>query len=103
MKVVVLLTTASGSSDGAQHTRVLLPSVSVLAKGDVTEAGVVAAPNGTQESVSNALLTFAVSQTEMQKLIFGDQDGTLTLALLGSGANADPNDPGVNAGSLFSR
>jgi pilus assembly protein CpaB len=88
-------------------TRLLLPSVEVLAVDDsitVTNrsesedkpAGLGAA--ALQQTTT--LLTLAVTQDQAQKLVHGARTGTLTFALLGPGAHATPGD-GVNDRNLF--
>jgi pilus assembly protein CpaB len=88
-------------------TRLLLPSVEVLAVDDSTTveprkesedkpAGLAA----TAMQPTTTLLTLAVTQDQAQRLVHGARTGTLTFALLGADAKATPG-AGVNDRTLF--
>ncbi len=93
--------------DFTRATRLLLPSVEVLAVDDSTTvkepsdskdkpAGIGAA--GLQPSTT--LLTLAVTQDQAQRLVHGSRTGTLTFALLGPDAKTTPG-AGVSDRNLF--
>jgi pilus assembly protein CpaB len=95
-----------------QATRLLLPKVQVLAIGGRGTPGAQVAPQpapspsagttggGQQADGSAVLVTVAVTQDQAQRLIHSAQTGSLYLALLGDGAQAQPG-PGVDNYSLF--
>ena len=88
-------------------TRLLLPSVEVLAVDDSTT---VTKPTNSEDKPTGlgaaamqpttTLLTLAVTQDQAQRLVHGSRTGTLTFALLGPDAQAKPG-AGVNDRSLF--
>jgi pilus assembly protein CpaB len=88
-------------------TRLLLPSVEVLAVDDSTT---VSKPTDSEDKPAGlgaaamqpttTLLTLAVTQDQAQRLVHGSRTGTLTFALLGPDAHATPG-AGVNDRSLF--
>jgi|tagenome__1003787_1003787.scaffolds.fasta_scaffold20757577_2 pilus assembly protein CpaB len=88
-------------------TRLLLPSVEVLAVDDSTT---VTQPSESKDKPAGlgtaalqpttTLLTLAVTQDQAQKLVHGSRTGTLTFALLGPDAKATPV-AGVNDRTLF--
>jgi pilus assembly protein CpaB len=80
-------------------TRLLLASADVLAiraadKAAETEDGTAEQPTET------ALVTFAVSQADAEKLILGQQTGSLYMALLGADSAVVPG-PGVDNRTIF--
>lgn len=92
-------------------TRLLVPSVEVLAVGATTtsapaqeaaDPAKATASAGTSAGAANAvaLLTLAVTQRQAELLVHGARTGTLTLALLGPNADATPG-PGVDDLSIF--
>jgi pilus assembly protein CpaB len=83
-------------------TRLLLPRVKVLGIGATTTTS----SNGqdttkSNEQVSTALVTLAVTQAQAEKLIHGIQTGTLYFALLNSQSDVKPG-KGVDDRQLFS-
>ena len=88
-------------------TRLLLPSVEVLAVDDSTTVTssdkAQDKPSGLGAAAmepSTTLLTLAVTQDQAQRLVHGARTGTLTFALLGPDAHATPG-AGVNDRTLF--
>ena len=88
-------------------TRLLLPSVEVLAVDDSTT--VTSKPENQDKPTGLAasamqptttLLTLAVTQDQAQRLVHGSRTGTLTFALLGPETKATPG-AGVNDRTLF--
>ena len=97
-------------SDGPKRdkaTRVLLPSVKVLAIGTSFKPAAPAKSSSAAGSTTTAtdktltLVTVAVDQAEAEKLIHGTQTGTLYLGLLGA-YQVKPG-PGVDNRTLFDR
>jgi pilus assembly protein CpaB len=88
-------------------TRLLLPSVEVLA---VDDSATVKPRQESEDKPSGlaatalqpttTLLTLAVTQDQAQRLVHGSRTGTLTFALLGPDAKATPG-AGVNDRTLF--
>jgi pilus assembly protein CpaB len=103
--VAILLTTAdtSGTNAGQESTRVLLPSVQVIAAGATTVvATTVGEGQAAQtEELPKAILTLAVDQSEAQKIVYGSQHGQMYFALRGKDAKVDPGDTGATAKNLF--
>lgn len=98
-----------------QQTRVLLPSIEVLATADggqvisangATEksaADVASSTLGDKAAASNSavmLVTVAASQDEAERLIHASQTGTLYIALLDGTTTVQPG-PGVDNNTLF--
>jgi len=94
-------------------TRLLLPSVDVLAVGAATTAPGAdqSSGKGSADATQNVsasspaagtttLVTLAVSQEQAQKLIHGSRTGTLTFTLLGSGTAGTPG-AGIDDPRLF--
>jgi pilus assembly protein CpaB len=88
-------------------TRLLLPSVEVLAVDDNTTVTDGSAPKDKPSGLGAAatqqtttLLTLAVTQDQAQRLVHGSRTGTLTFALLGPDSHATPG-AGVDDRSLF--
>jgi pilus assembly protein CpaB len=88
-------------------TRLLLPSVEVLAVDDSTTAAKPAQSEDKQSGLAaqigtptTTLLTLAVTQDQAQRLVHGSRTGTLTFALLGPAAHARSG-AGVNDRTLF--
>jgi len=113
----------SFSRDAVQTTRILFPSVEVIAVGtrgapnaatsdtvnQTATSGVAGtgtgtgtgAANGPQSSDGGSLLvTVAVDQAEAERLVHAVQTGTLYLALVNDATKVSPG-PGVNNKSLF--
>ncbi|GLZ35828.1 hypothetical protein Lesp02_80150 [Lentzea sp. NBRC 105346] len=81
-----------------QATRLLLTAVEVLAV-TVEDSGNGSTGN-TENKVGKAIVTVAVSQADAEKLIHGQQTGTLYLALLGGKSDVNPSN-GVDNRSIF--
>jgi pilus assembly protein CpaB len=89
---------------GNAQTRMLLPSVEVIAAGTttLTPTTTTTATNGTQtvEQLPKTLLTLAVSQKDAEKVIFANKNGALSFALLNDDSQVGPSQ-GINTASLF--
>jgi pilus assembly protein CpaB len=83
---------SNGDKTNLQRTRVLLPSVEVLAVGTSQQSRTTT--SGSSNSTS-LLLTLAVSQTDAERLIEGLSHGTLYLGLLSDSVKVTP-DGGVD-------
>jgi pilus assembly protein CpaB len=84
--VAVFVTAQDG---GRPRTKVLLPSVQVIANGNQT----LTSP--ATSDAQNGLLTLAVNQDQAQRLISSSKNGAeLYFALRSSTAQVDPSDPG---------
>lgn len=104
-EVVVFLTTSetTGANAGQEVTRVLLPTVQVIAAGATT---VVTTTTGTgdaaqTEQLPKALLTLAVDQTEAQKIVYAQGHGKVTFGLLTETSEVNKSDAGTTAKNLF--
>ncbi|MEX0427437.1 Flp pilus assembly protein CpaB [Nocardioides sp. DS6] len=96
---------------GAAFTRLLLPDVTVLGVGSTPAAGTTTSTGSSTDSATggsaaptetlpNTLITLAVTQKQAQKVLFAQQNGALSFALLGSksGVKAGPR---TDLGNLF--
>lgn len=100
-KVAVFATVADGAS--GQRVRVLIPSVQVIAAGPTTLVSATqtdSSGNTNTEELPKALLTLAVDQRQAQKLILGQDQGSLYFGLLGSSSEVR-SDSGVATDRLF--
>lgn len=98
---VVVFDTYAGGEEGATTTRVLLPRAMVIAVGDSTSNTATTTPDGTAGAQTpSALLTFALNQTDAEKLIYASQAGSLYLGLLGEGVEIQSTG-GTTDGNLF--
>jgi pilus assembly protein CpaB len=90
----------TGSRDGEEGTRLLLPEVKVAGVGDSTSAP--ATTTGGQQSTQapSALLTLDVTQDQAQKIIFAQTQGVLYLGLR-NGASAVSDRGETTSGNLF--
>jgi pilus assembly protein CpaB len=90
----------TGSRDGEDGTRLLLPEVIVAAVGD--SASPPATTTGGQQSTQapSALLTLDVTQDQAQKIIFAQTQGVLYLGLR-NGASDVSDRPPTTSGNLF--
>jgi pilus assembly protein CpaB len=105
--VAVFLTTtpATGANAGQELTRVLLPTVQVIAAGQTT---VVTTTSGSgqaaqTEQIPKAILTLAVDQTEAEKIVYASAHGQMYFGLLRDNSKVDKTDSGVSAENLFSK
>ena len=84
------------ANSGKPFTRILVPKVQVLGVGSTAVVTPTTADTAatTSTPVSDTLLTLAVNQDDAEKLIFGQQNGTLAVSLLTDksvvAANAGP-------------
>jgi len=85
---------------GGSYSRMLLPKVQVIAVGSTSTLNVSPNKAQTTTSLPSTLLTFAVTQTQAEKIFFAQTQGTLSLGLL-NGQSQVTAGPGVNAGNLF--
>lgn len=107
--VAVMLTTdpnersAGFGSTSVPETRVLLPRVEVIAVGQSSlVAQRTTAEDGSQtvEEIPRAILTLALDQDQAQRVVFGQTQGELYLALLGDKASVT-TDETTTALNLF--
>jgi pilus assembly protein CpaB len=96
---VAIFFTENGTN-GQATTRVLLPSVQVIASGSTTLA-TKPADTGQPTQQESTQLTLAVDQTEAQKIVYAQGHGTLTFALLTNSSKVNPSGPGTTAQNLF--
>ena len=99
-KVAVLLTTIPGQGV-TPTTKVLLADALVLAAGNQTQSSTTGAQTANPANVSSSLMTFALSQTDAQRLVFAATVGRLSLALIGAGKPVDARLPGPTTQNLF--
>ena len=88
---------------GADGTRLVLPSVQVMAVGATTvttSTSTTDSGDQTQETVPQTLFTLAVNQKEAEKVLFAASSGELSFGLLGDKSKVKP-DSGVTASNLF--
>lgn len=98
--VAIFLT---GSNGGGPFTRLLLPSVQVIAVGATTVTTTTTTdPSGaqTQEQLPKTLFTLAVDQAEAERIMFATGNGSLAFALLNNDSQVAPTQ-GVNQANLF--
>jgi pilus assembly protein CpaB len=97
---VVVFATLPDPLGGKQSTKVLLPSVPVIAVGPTTVVAKTTASTSDSstntEQIPTAILTLGLSQREAEKLAYATQTGQLYLGLLGKDAKVVP-DAGVDA------
>jgi len=100
-KVAIFLTTKPKPNQA--QTRVLLPSVQVLAVGSKT--GIPQDPattDGTDStSAPKTILTIAVDQTDYQRVLVAQQSGQLNLALPGKNGTPSTDVPPTDQSNLF--
>jgi pilus assembly protein CpaB len=105
--VAIFLTIAPkpGSTTTTLTTRLLLPKVQIVAVGPTTTTAQTSTNTQTgatnTEQISKAILTLAVSQQEAEKIIYGQDQGTLYFALLTSNSKVATG-KGTDAKNLFS-
>lgn len=99
-KVAVFLTSPAASDNGEPTTRMLLPEVQILAVGAATITPPVDPTKANPEAPPRATMTVAVTQKQLETLVFAQTQGELYLGLLGEGTKVEP-DNGVNADNLF--
>lgn len=85
------------------YTRMLLPRVTVIGAGSTTQVQAAAATAEGEvaaEQLPNTLLTLAVDQQEAEKVLFAQDAGTLSFALLPAKGELEDTG-GVGAANLF--
>jgi pilus assembly protein CpaB len=97
--VVIFLTSAL--SGGQSSTRVLLPKVTVIAVGPTTITPPADPAQANPEAQPRAMLTLALTQSQAEKLIFAQGNGTMYLGLLNDRSQIRPG-RGVNGQNVFS-
>ena len=90
---------------GGTYTRLLLPSVQVVAAGTTTAStAAAAAPDPAAAAAPAALpsdvLTLAVTQQDAEKVLFAQQSGTLSFGLLNADSKVAKT-PGTTLANLF--
>ena len=93
----------NGSGPQGAFTRLLLPTVQVIASGATTmttTTTTTAAGAQTQEVFPRALMTLAVSQEEAERIMFATSSGELTFGLLNTDSKVAPSG-GVTEDNLF--
>jgi pilus assembly protein CpaB len=98
---VAVFLTGSDAGGGVAGTRLLLPTVSVIAVATDTIAPAATAEGGTAaaaEQLPRTLFTLAVTQAQAQKLIYASSNGELAFGLLtdASQVRQGPPTTGVN-------
>ena len=99
-EVAVFLTSPAASPDEQPTTRLLLPKVKILAVGATTITPPADPTKANPEAPPRATMTIAVSQPQLEKLVFAQTQGELYLGLLNDASEVDPG-PGTNADNLF--
>jgi pilus assembly protein CpaB len=97
---VVVFLTSSLQNDRAT-TRVLLPKVTVIAVGPTTITPPADPAQANPEQLPRAMLTLALTQSQAEKLIFAQGNGTMYLGLLNDRSQIRPG-KGVTAQNVFS-
>ncbi|MEZ0581031.1 Flp pilus assembly protein CpaB [Nocardioides sp. MH1] len=98
--VAVISTLIDRSTQAPIVTRTLLDHVTVLAAGDTSAISTSNGGDDSNDTDIKQLLTVAVTQRQAEQVRFAEKAGDLTVALLNSGSNVDP-DKGVDADNLF--
>lgn len=91
------------ASGGKQGTRLVLPSVQVVAVGQTTVTTSTSTSNSgdqTTQSIPQTLFTLAVNQKEAEKVLFASTTGELSFGLLDAKSKVRPG-PGVTQSNLF--
>jgi pilus assembly protein CpaB len=100
--VAIFLTSPVAKGGGQDQTRLLLPTVQVLAIGNQTAVPKDTTTSGTEEaSVPKTILTIAVDQKDYQRVLFGSTHGRLNLGLLGKNFTPSLTVPGTTESNLF--
>ncbi len=93
----------NGAGGGTPNTRLLLPSVQIIGAGTTTIVSQTTTdPTGAQvtDQLPKALLTFAVTQSEAERVIFASSNGELILGLTNAESQIAPS-KGVTQANLF--
>jgi pilus assembly protein CpaB len=100
--VAIFLTSTVAKGGAGGETRLLLPSVKVLAIGNQTAVPQDTTTSGTDEApVPKTILTIAVSQVDYQRVLFGSTHGKLNLGLPGKAFKADETLAPTTESNLF--
>lgn len=100
---VAIYLSATPEDGSPAYTRMLLPRVTVIGAGSATQvqSAADATEGGTvPEQLPNTLLTLAVDQGEAEKVLFAQDAGTLSFALLPAKGELEDTG-GVGAANLF--
>jgi pilus assembly protein CpaB len=98
--VAIFLTTTTKA--GQAQTQVLLPEVQVLAVDNQTGVPQDSdTTSGTDASVPKNILTIAVDQKDLQRVLVATKSGVLNLGLPGKDFTADPNVGATDQSDLF--
>jgi pilus assembly protein CpaB len=101
-KVAVFLTTTNAdATTGQTFTRLLLPKVQILAVGATTITPPADPTKANPETPPRALMTLALTQREVEKLVHAQTQGDLYLGLLSDSSKVTERDQGVNSKNLF--
>jgi len=98
--VAVFLTSPAASNDEQPTTRLLLPKVKILAVGATTITPPADPTQANPEAPPRATMTIAVTQKQLETLVFAQTQGELYLGLLNDASIVRP-DQGTNADNLF--
>lgn len=88
---------------GKSYSRLLLERVTVIAVGNTTTVATTTTDEtgaSTTEQLPRTLITIAVDQRQMEKVLFAQANGELAFGLLTPGSNVKPGDP-VTFDNLF--
>jgi pilus assembly protein CpaB len=99
-KVAVFM---NGAGAGGTFSRLLLPNVQVIGTGTTTMVATTTTdPNGAQttDQLPKTLLTFAVTQSEAERVLFAAGNGELSVALMNTDSQVTPS-RGVTFNNLF--
>ena len=99
-EVAVFLTSPAASPDEEPTTRLLLEKVKILAVGATTITPPADPTKANPEVFQRATMTIAVSQAQLEKLVFAQTQGELYLGLLNDASEVEPGS-GTNADNLF--
>lgn len=99
-QVAVFLTSPAAGDGTAPTTRLLLPKVQVLAVGATTITPPADPTKANPEPIARATMTLAITQRQLEALVFAQTQGELYLGLLNDQSRVVPG-PGVNADNLF--
>ena len=99
-EVAVFLTLPAANDNEKETTRLLLPKVQILAVGATTITPPADPTQANPEVFPRALMTIAVTQKQLETLVFAQNQGELYLGLLNDASEVKP-DQGTNADNLF--
>jgi pilus assembly protein CpaB len=99
-KVAIFLTSPVAGQNQQPTTRMLLPTVQVLAVGATTITPPTDPTKANPEAPPRATMTLAVDQKQLETLVFAQTQGELYLGLLNDQSDVKP-DAGTNTDNLF--